>query len=415
MSKKTIVSLITLGIVLIIVVISASSLIDSNKSGQFVVKQAAWSGDMSAITKEGVFGQFWGALIRYPRSETYYFSASEDEGKTLDESIPVTFKNGSTGKVSGSARYSYPIQSEDHLIAIHRRFRSDGGVRLDLVRTEIRKLINITASLLSPEAAMTQKGLFLQMFTDQVHNGQYQTEPSTERFEDPITKQITYRDVVKIRMNDKNQPMRMANPFEQWKITISQEVIQNIQTDAKTMQMIDKRRDAEMRVMVAKADVEKARQEEQKVVAEGKKAVAEKKYSALQQKELAVVNAEREKEVAEIDAQKKIEVAKRELEAAKLDAKKAEQEKIADIKRGTGKAEARKLVMSADGALSAKLATYENVMLKFAEAYKQRHVPSIVSGNTDAGSDNEFLKMTELFSYKVAKDLALDMRLDQQK
>lgn len=413
LGMKSIISLAFVIIVLLVMAFSAASIFDSNKSGWFTVKQAAVSGKMSVIFSEGVFGQWWGTLNRYPNSDTYYFSAEADEGAKRDESIPVTFKNGSIGQVSGSVRMTYP-RSEKSVIELHRRYRSHNGAVNDLVRTEIRKLVNMTASLMSPEAAMTQKGLFQQMFVDQIQNGQYQTEAAKEEFEDPVTKEKTWKDVVNIKYA-KGKPLRLENPFSKAGVTISQEVIQNIDPDPKTKQMIGRRRDAEMSVMVAKAAVEKARQDEQKVIAEGKRAVAEKEYKALQKKKLAVVNAEREKEVAIIQAQQQVEVNERALEAAKLDRAKATEEKMAMIERGKGEAQARKLVMEADNALDRKLKTYEAVMGKFAEAYSRRAVPTIVSGGDGKNQDASFMTLMEMFGYKVATDLALDLKSEKGK
>lgn len=414
MTKRSIITMCFGLAVAVFLFVSGAGIIDTNKSGEFVIKQAAWTGKMSAITKEGVFGQFWGDMYRYPRSHTYYFSAFKDEGGVVNESIPVTFKNGSQGTVSGSVRYGFPVSNGDKLINIHRRFRSPAGVRDDLVRTELRKLVSITASLMSPEAAMTQKGLFLQKLTDQINNGQYETEAGVEQYTDPISKEVRFRDVVNV-VTKNGVPVYMENPFAEWGVRLTQVVVQKINPDPKTIEMIKKRRDAQMQVMVAKAAVEKAEQEKLRVEAEGKKLVAEKRYAALQAKETATVDADRKKQVAEIAAQQKIEVAKRELEAAKLDRKKAEQEKLAKIERGTGDAEARKLVMAADGALDRKLQTYERVMALFAKSYATRKVPTIVSGGSGDSGDASMLSLLDLFGYKVAKDLALDMELGENK
>ena len=409
LGTKSLVTIIVCIIIALALIFCGAGILDSNKSGQIVIKQAAITGKMSAIISEGVFWQLWGAMHRYPRSETYYFSSYVDEGGAKNESIPVTFKNGSQGNISGSVRYDYPL-SEDSLVGIHRKYKSDPGVRNDLIRTEIRKLVSVTASLMLPEAAMTQKGLFLQRLTDQIENGQYVTEAGTEEYTNPITKETSIIDVVKVVVGEDKNPLRMANPFKTWNISMNQVVVQNIVPDQRTTEMIAKRRDAEMKVMVAKADVERANQEKLKVEAEGKKSVSENEYAALQEKVTATVKADREKEVAEIGAQRKIEVAKRELEAAKLDRLKAEQEKLAAIERGTGEAEARKLIMVADGALSVKIAAWERVMTNFAKSYENRKVPTIVSGGRE-GEDSNFLSTVELFGFKLAKDLALDMSI----
>jgi len=411
MTLKSKVSLAFTIIAIIIAALFARQIVENVRSGHFIIKQAAISGTMTAHFSEGWFMQLFGQIFEYPNSDTFYFSADEDQGGKKDDAIPVTFKNGSIGMVSGSARMTYP-RSEKSVIELHRRYRSHMGVREDLVRTEIRKLVNMTASLMSPEAAMTQKGLFQQMFVDQVQHGQYQTEAAIERFEDPITKEISYKDVVKIKYQDGKQ-LRLENPFEKWGVSISQEVIQSIEPDEKTRDMIAKRRDAEMNVMVAKADVEKARQEEQKVIAEGKKKVAEKEYGALQEKIQAVVNANRVKQVAEIKAEQELAVARLARDASEVDKQKAEFEKQSAILRGEGEAEARKVIMAADGNMNIKIDALKFIASEFAKAYATRQVPSIVSGG-GGNQDNQTLSFMELITSKFAKDLALDMAVQKK-
>jgi hypothetical protein len=423
MTKAKMYGILT-AILLVIGLILGSMLIGSNKAGWILVKQAAWTGDLTAIFKEGVYARMLGDIEPYPLTSHFYFSKYKDEGTDKDESVPVTFRNGSVGQVSGNLRYAYPL-SQDPMLGLHRRYHNDRAVRLDLVRTTTRNLIGMTASLMSPEAAMTQKGLYYQMLQDQIENGQYQTVAAKETFTDPITKEVTIRDVVEIdRDPTTKQPRRLENPFKSWGIKIDQLVIQDIMPDQVTMAMIGKRRDAEMTIMVAKADVEKANQEKLKVQAEGAKSVAEKEYAALMEKKTATVAAEKEKEVAAlkanqekevatIAAQRQVEVNQKAFEAAEWDKKTAEQIKLAAIERGKGEAEARKLAMEADGALKLKLETYERVMKNGYDAFAHRNVPQIVMGGAQGGaSDDAALQFMQMLSMKAAKDLALDMGMD---
>ncbi len=71
--------------------------------------------------------------------------------------------------------------------------------------------------------------------------------------------------------------------------------------------------------------------------------------------------------------------------------------------------------MSADGALTQKLTTYENVMSKFATEFgKQKWVPEIQMGGQSGGTGNTVNDLLSLLTTKTAKDLSLDMSLPQQ-
>jgi len=66
--------------------------------------------------------------------------------------------------------------------------------------------------------------------------------------------------------------------------------------------------------------------------------------------------------------------------------------------------------MEADGALAQKLATYENVMSRFAAAIeKQKWVPEVQMGEASSGGSSA-MTLIEMMSVKAAKDLSLEMK-----
>src|SRR5262249_8545305 len=130
---------------------------------------------------------------------------------------------------------------------------------------------------------------------------------------------------------------------------------------------------------------------------QGEAEAAKAKWAQEVEKATAVTSAEKKRDVSALEVQT------------------AENEKKAAILRGEGEATARKLVMSADGALDKKLETYEKVNSMYAEAikgYSGSWVPSIVmagpSGSAgSAGSGAQ--QLVNLLSAKTARDLSLDM------
>ena len=142
---------------------------------------------------------------------------------------------------------------------------------------------------------------------------------------------------------------------------------------------------------------------------------------------------EQEKEVAEIEAKKKVAVAeqekleaetvaKRVLSVATLDRQSAEQKKQAAILIAEGESEARRLVLAADGALKVKVEAYIQTQKLWAEAFGQYRgaiVPAIQMGsNGQSGngtSANGMETFMQLVGMKAAKDLALDMNITNTK
>jgi hypothetical protein len=165
-----------------------------------------------------------------------------------------------------------------------------------------------------------------------------------------------------------------------------------------------------MGIITAKADAERARQEALTAEEQGKKNVMVDRYTKEQEKIQAVVDAEKEKEVAVTKAKQLVLVAeqeKLEAEQKRLGAVEYKQEQIL---RGEGDGEYKRLVMSADGALAAKLETWKSVNMRYAEAIeKQKWVPDIQMGANQQGSGSSANDLIDMLKAKTARELRLDL------
>ncbi len=158
-----------------------------------------------------------------------------------------------------------------------------------------------------------------------------------------------------------------------------------------------------MAVATAAAQAKKAEQDAKTMEAQGKARVTKAKYEEEELKIKAVVQAQRDKEVAETQARKLLEVAKLEKQAAEF-------QKQRDILQGQGEAEKKRLIIQADGALKEKLAAYTSVMAKFADAYSKRKVPTLVMGGSGRGdTDTQSIDFQSAMQLLVAKQLGLDL------
>ena len=173
--------------------------------------------------------------------------------------------------------------------------------------------------------------------------------------------------------------------------------------EAKTLNQISAKREATMAIITAKAQAEQAKQEALTAEEKGKAAVIKAKFEKEVEKQRAVTDAEKKKEVAVISASQKVEVAmqeKLEAEQKKLGAIEYKQERIL---RGEGDAAYKKLVMTADGALTQKLDAWVRVNQRYAEAIsKQKWVPEIQMGSKTTGSGNSANDLLSLFLAKTA-------------
>jgi len=206
--------------------------------------------------------------------------------------------------------------------------------------------------------------------------------------------------------------------------------VKNFRYEDKVKEQIAEQQKARMAVNTAKAKAQEAEQDKLTIEAQGKARVAKAEYAELQLKIVAVVKADRDKEVAVINAEKKKEMefiakeeaiikAEKNRDIAALDAKAAAEEKKANILRGDGEAHRKRVVMAADGALELKAKYWLAAQEAYAREFgKQKWVPNIQMGATEGNSGgNAVSQFMDLLSAKAAKDLALnlDMNIKQGK
>jgi hypothetical protein len=83
------------------------------------------------------------------------------------------------------------------------------------------------------------------------------------------------------------------------------------------------------------------------------------------------------------------------------------------IEKAEGEATFKQKVFLADGGLLPKLDAICKINEVWSLAFKERKVPTIVSGGGKGGTDGDMLTFMELLTAKAAKDLALDMGVQQ--
>lgn len=387
-----------------------------NDAGYRTVVQ--WpNGKLFVKFDQGWYVQAFGKTTEYSDYMTYDFSSLDAKGQaTIDTNgIAVRYRDGGTGTIHGKARYGLP-SDEESMLRLHKAFKTHRGVASKLVLPVTEQAMNMTAGLLTSEGAYAeQRGTFIKWATAQVKNGIYVTELEQEIATDEVGNTVT-KNIPVISLNDKMQPMHEPSDLREYGITATLQVT-DWNFEAKTLDQIASKRKATMAIITAKANAEKAKQDAITIEEEGKANVMKAKYEMEIEKQKAVVDAERQKEVAEINAMQKVEVAAQaRLEAEQLKLKEVEI-KQANILRGEGESEYKRLVMEADGALAQKLATYERVMEAWAGAVaQQKWVPEVQMGSTDSGvnGSSPAQDLISMFSVKTAQDMALDLSIKAQ-
>jgi len=220
------------------------------------------------------------------------------------------------------------------------------------------------------------------------------------------------RNIPVIKYGTDGLPLQHASDFKMYGIKVNGFQLTDWDFEEKTLEQISRKREATMGIITAKADAERARQEALTAEEQGKKNVMVDRYTKEQEKVQAVVDAEKEKEVAVTYAMQAVLVA----EQGKLE---AEQKRLAavaykqeQILRGEGDGEYKRLVMSADGALATKLDAWKEVHMRYAEAIeKQKWVPEIQMGGSSQLPGSAANDLIEMLKVQTAKELKLDMSM----
>lgn len=392
-------------VIIIIALAISGSIFETVEKGTYHVKQAAFSGTMTAKTTPGMYFQNFGDITVWRNAETFYFTADDKEGDDTDQSIEVRFNDGSICAISGTIRVQLP-RTESRVISLMTNFgyRSYEDMRIKLIRPVIRNALRLTANLMTArESYASKRPDFISWAQDQIQNGLYQTEDTVVVTKDPISDEKIKKTIKTIKIGKDGKPLRVKNPLEGMGIELSNFEVKSFVYSQKVREQIARQQEAYMAIATAKAEAQKAEQDKLKEEAMGKARVAKAKYEKEEEKIRAVVDAEKEKEVAVLSAEKSKKVEELSKEAAFFTKQK-------EILLGQGEAERKKLVMKADGALKQKLDAYVKVMEVFAREFgKQKWVPEVQMGVSKANG-SAAVDLMNLLSVKAAKDLSLNMK-----
>lgn len=408
---EKLIAYVAVGIIALIVIYLCFGI---NNAGERTVVQYP-TGTLFVKFTPGIYFKGFGITEVYWDVYTYDFDKAGSAGKSNENSlvadgIAVRYQDGGTGTVFGKARFALP-NDVDTMIRLHKDFRDRYAIAQKLIRTVTEESMNLTAGLMTSEEAYAEKrGIFTQWAEQQVAAGKFFTELKSVVEKQEATNEHLTRNIPVIKYGADGLPIQHASDFKMYGVKVNGFQITDWDFEQKTLEQISRKREATMGIITAKADAERARQEALTAEEQGKKNVMVDRYTKEQEKIQAVVDAEKEKEVAVTKARQAVLVA----EQGKLE---AEQKRLAavaykqeQILRGEGDGEYKRLVMSADGALAAKLEAWKTVHMRYAEAIeKQKWVPEIQmsGGNPSAGSAaNDLIEMLKV---QTAKELKLDM------
>jgi len=395
-SGKRIVGFVVAIALMIFSVVAIFAMWENLPADEIMVIQSPIAGDLTWHITPGVKWQGFGKITHYKRSSQYWFSAFDDQGERKDQSIQVRFNDGGHATISGSVRWDMPIDSE-HLTDLHTRYGSHRAIEQALIRTVVEKAVYMTGPLMSSKESYAEKrNDLIYHIEDQIQNGVYKTTSREAKVKDAMTGSEKTAVVVEVVQEGGKKSRQEESPVQRFNIKTYNLSINKIPYDDVIEKQITKQQEAIMEVQTAIANAKKSEQ------------------AAITAEKNGQADAAKAKWDQEVIKAKMVTEAQQKLEVAKLERQAAEQTKLKEILLGEGEAQRKKLVMTADGALEKKLATYTEVNKLYAEAigkYTGQWVPSIVMGGSSSGSIPVAQQLIELMTAKTARDLGLDMAI----
>jgi regulator of protease activity HflC (stomatin/prohibitin superfamily) len=386
-------------VALILVVWVFSGTMITIQADEIVIKQDLVGGQLHVWDTPGPHAVLWGTVTRYKRSAQLWFSAKEDEGKKTDDSIKVRFNDGGHGNISGSLRYTLPID-QNKMVTIHQTYHSMEAIDHELVRQVVNKGVYMSGPLMSSRESYAEKRAdLINYITDQIQFGVYRTEHEQVKTTDPLTGQEKVVDIVRPKGNDhfpNGIEREEESPIQRFGMSASNITINGIDYDPVVEAQIKQQQEAIMAVQQAIVNARKAEQDALTVEQQGKAAAAKAKWDQEVEKATAVTSAEKDKAVAVTQAEKDKDVAALALETAKLNAQQTVTSAKAD-------ADAKKLAVQANNNLQERIDAYVKVMGAWATAYgNQRQTPDIQLGG---GAGGGTVAAMDLLAVKAARDL----------
>ena len=421
MTTRRIITLSTLGVLLVVTLICLGQLVETVDSDEIMVLQDPFDGELHVYTEAGMYWQGFGKVTKYQKSDTLWFSKKDQPCTKDSRSIKTRFNDGANGWVCGSLRYELP-RDEKSMVELHRVFGTEAALEAQLVDPVIQKSVYMSGPLMSSKESYAERRTdLIQFIKDQTEHGVYQTRTESRRVAvdelgmdsaaagegDTTKKRYKTIEVAVIAKSAAGQPLRQEeSPLTRFNIRVYNFAITGIRYDQTVEKQIEKQQFETMEVQTAIAQAKKEEQRFRTEAAKGRASAEKARWEQEVIKSKAVTKAEQEKEVAITDATRRKEVAALDRDAAKL-------EKERQILLGQGESQRKKLVMNADGALTQKLEAWKEVNFKYAEQLgKQRWVPNIVMGGNNANNSSA-QGILDLFMVKTAKDLQLDLTMQK--
>lgn len=300
----------------------SGSLFETNKFGNYQIKQAAMTGTISVRNEPGFYWQGGGSIVTYPVSEDVNFET---------ENLKVRFNDGSVASVVGTVKFKLPTDPEKQK-ELHRDYGNYDNVEKNLIVRNVSEALSNTATyMVAEDSYASGRAVFSDLAMQQLKDGIFKTSTKTVEVIDTDGTKFKKKEIRVVYDENGNPVIQKPSLLKHYGIEILQFVVNDFEYDEKIKDLIARKKDAEQNKVVAMANAEKAKQDAITAEEQGKARVAEARANAEVEKITAVVEAQKKAEVAELEAKQAKFEAQKIAEKGKAEAEVARQKVAAGL------------------------------------------------------------------------------------
>jgi regulator of protease activity HflC (stomatin/prohibitin superfamily) len=344
MTPKNIIRIAIAAIILIGAIIGFNGLVGKNDDQNWQILQFP-NGSVTVVDSPGYYVKWFGTVTTYPRNWQFEFTQEITKESPTDESTRVTFNDGSTADIDAMVRFSSPSTVEQKR-EFHRLFGGNQENVKNAVWAHLSNVIKASGPLMSAsENQASRKSEFNNVAFEQMNRGLYEMKRVERELKDQFDekgKPITVYATEVILGSDGKPTVSQASPLAQVGITVNQFSVTETNYDESTRKQFAQKKDAFLAAERAKAQREEEVQQRLMIEQRGLREKAETEAKANQEKAMAVISAQKTKEVAETQAAQQLAVAKLNKETAETAA--LQQLEVARLERQAAEENARKVI-----------------------------------------------------------------------
>ncbi|WP_245582583.1 SPFH domain-containing protein [Oceanobacter kriegii] len=368
------------------------------------------------------------------RSERLDAESDQSDASAILPPLNIMFLDQVDADAEATVRFSIP-EDEQNFLKLAHEYRSPENLLRTALMPAFKETLQATASLMSAEEYYSgSRSEFNTEFENQMNSGIYivRREEILKSTGRKVTStanaslgknQQEYGDetkttfVVNKVLGEDGQPRRKVQKFTNLGIAVLDARVTDMRPNNKFVERMQLKQKASADRAIARE--QRIQEEEQRLlaIAKGEREVAERQAQAKVEQIQRTTEAETEKQLALTNAQKLKEQAEIAKETAQIELEKARIE--AETQRTLADAEAyqKEVILKADNALAQKLQAEIEIQKTWADAFARRAVPTNVFGSgsgsgAPTGSDSEVQAFMQLLTLDAAKRLSYSREIE---